>query len=174
MIPAASPESFFDLKENEEYNEGFDFLTQELMRYYYIAINNSKPELSDPDIRRALAKLNDVPKLVEVLENGLGNQTVGIINQKKPYYNSDLKPIPLDIEGAKAIFAEEGWKDTNNDGTIDKMLNGKKVEMELDIHITGSDLSNNIALLLQSICTKLSLYIITMGAIVMTPQICSV
>lgn len=154
LIPASSSDAFFDLKENDDFKDDFQFLTQELMRFYYIAVNNSKPELADPDIRRALAMLNDVPKLIEVLENGLGNQTVGIFNEKKPYYNKSLKPIPLDIEGAKSIFNEEGWKDTNNDGTIDKVLNGKKVEMELDIHITGSELSNNIALLLQENASK--------------------
>ena len=149
-----SSEAFLDLKENETYTDQFQFLTQVLMKFYYIAINNSKPELSDPDIRRALAKLNDVPKLIEILENGLGNQTVGIFNSKKPYYNTSLKPIDLDIEGAKAIFEKEGWSDTNNDGSIDKLFKGKRIEMDLDIYITGSELSNNVALLLQENAKK--------------------
>ncbi|MEM9545421.1 MAG: ABC transporter substrate-binding protein [Bacteroidota bacterium] len=146
--------AYLDLKDNEVYGNQFQYLTQELMRFYYIAINNSKPELSDPDVRRALAKLNDIPKLIEVLEDGLGNQTVGIFNSKKEYYNDALKPIELDIEGAKNIFKEEGWADTNNDGTIDKVLNGNRVEMELDIHITGTELSKNVALLLQENAQK--------------------
>ncbi len=146
--------SYMDLKENEVYGSQFQFLTQELMKFYYIAINNSKPELSDPDIRMALAKLNDVPKLIEILENGLGSQTVGIFNSKKEYYNKSLKPIQLDIEGAKEIFKNEGWSDTNNDGSIDKVLNGKRVEMDLDIFITGSELSKNVALLLQENAKK--------------------
>lgn len=141
--------AFFELQNNELYKDKFQFLTEELMKFYYIAINNSKPELSDPDIRRALAKLNDVPKLIELLENGLGNQTVGIFNAKKPYYNTSLEPIQLDIEGAKEIFKEEGWTDTNNDGSVDKILNGQRIEMDLDILITGSELSKNVALLLQ-------------------------
>ena len=98
--------------------------------------------------------LNDVPKLIELLENGLGSQTVGIFNKNKPYYNASIKPIQLDIEGAKQIFADEGWSDSNNDGSVDKVLNGKRVEMDLDIHITGSELSKNVALLMQENAKK--------------------
>jgi len=147
-------ESYEELKDNELYKDKFQFLSAELMKFYYIAINNSKPELSDPNIRRALAKLNDVPKLIELLETGLGNQTVGIFNKKKAYYNNSLKPIELDIEGAKEIFKNEGWTDSNSDGSVDKVLKGKKVEMDLDIYITGSELSKNVALLLQENAKK--------------------
>jgi len=149
-----SSEAYMDMQENDLYKDQFQFMDQELMRFYYIAINNSKPELSNPKIRRALAKLNDVPKLIELLEGGLGSQTVGIFNSKKAYYNDDLKPIALDIEGAKQIFKEEGWEDTNQDGTIDKVLDGNRVEMDLDIFITGSELSNNVALLMQENAKK--------------------
>ena len=154
-----SGNTFFDLKNNETYGKEFQYFTPELMKFYYIAINNSKPELSDPDVRRALAKLVDVKKLIDVLEGGLGKQTVGSINEKKAYYNNDLRPIAFDIEGAKEILSKEGWQDTNNDGTIDKMINGQKVEMDLDIHITGSELSKNIGLLLQENAKKANINI---------------
>jgi peptide/nickel transport system substrate-binding protein len=154
-----SGNTFFDLKNNKTYGSEFQYFTPELMKFYYIAINNSKPELSDPDVRRALAKLVDVPKLIKILEGGLGNPTVGMINEKKAYYNKDLTPIALDIEGAKEILAKEGWKDTNSDGIIDKRFNGQKIEMDLDIHITGSELSKNIGLLLQENAKKVNINI---------------
>lgn len=154
-----SGNTFFDLKENETYKDNFQYFTPELMRLYYIAINNSKSELADPDVRRALAKLVDVPKLIKILEGGLGTQSVGPINSRKPYFNKELKPIELDIEGAKTILASEGWSDTNNDGTVDKKIDGKKIELDLDIHITGSDLSKNIALLLQENAKKANINI---------------
>ena len=151
--------TFFDLKANETYKDEFQYFTPELMKLYYISINNSKPELSDPDVRRALAKLVDIPKLINILEGGLGRQTVGSINEKKAHYNKDLIPIAFDIEGAKEILSKEGWKDTNNDGTIDKTIKGQKIEMDLDIHITGSELSKNIALLLQENAKKVKINI---------------
>jgi len=154
-----SGRSFFDLQANETYGDNFEYFTPELMRFYYIDINNSKPELSSPKVRRALSKLVNVPKLIEVLEGGLGHQTVGIFNEKKPYYNSNLKMIEHDIEGANEILKKEGWSDTNNDGSIDKVINGNKIEMDLDIHITGSELSKNIALILQEAAKKVGVKI---------------
>jgi len=144
-----SSKNFFNLKENELYKDKFQFYTPELMRLYYIGINNAKQELADPDVRRALAMCIDVPELIELIEGGLGRQSTGSINATKEYYNKDLKPIPLDIDGAKKILADEGWKDTNADGTIDKKFGGKQIELDLDFYITGSSLSKNIALLMQ-------------------------
>jgi len=149
FYPGMTATAFLDLKENEAYKNQFHFFTPELMRLYYIGINNSKPELSDPDVRRALAKMVDVPKLIEVIEKGMGVPSVGILNAKKSYYNDALKPITLDIAGAKNILAEEGWVDSNNDGSVDKVIDGEKIEMDLDIHITGSKLSESVALLMQ-------------------------
>lgn len=149
MITKVSADDFFGLQENETYKDEFDFLTVELMKYYYIALNNSQPELSDPDVRRALAHLIDIKQLIEVIEGGLGAQTVGAFNNKKEYYNKSLSPIAYDIEKAKSILSKEGWEDSNANGTIDKILNGKLTEMELEMYITGSDLSQNIALLFQ-------------------------
>lgn len=154
VLTNMSASAFFDLQNNETFGDAFHYFTPELMKFYYIAINNTKPELSDPNVRRALAKLIDIPKLIDVLEGGLGRQTVGIFNEKKAYYNKDLKAIDLDIEGAKEILTAEGWKDTNNDGSIDKSINGQQIELDLDIHVTGSNLSKNIALILQENAKK--------------------
>jgi len=149
-----SAESFFDLKTNMTYDEKFQFFTPELMKFYYVALNNTSPEISDPNVRKALAKLVDVEQLIKIQEKGLGRQTVGFINEKKPYYNSTLEPIAHDVEGAKEILAEQGWEDTNYNGTIDKKVGNQLVEMELDMYITGSDLSKSIALLLKENAKK--------------------
>lgn len=149
--------TFLDLKQNETYGKEFQFYTPELMKTYYISINNSKPKFSDPDVRRALAKLMDVPKLVEILEKGLGQQAIGPINHRKAYFNKNIEGLSVDIDGAKQILEAEGWKDTNADGTIDKNIKGQKVEMEIDFYISGSNLSKNIALLFQDNAKKVGI-----------------
>ncbi len=49
----------------------------------------------------------------------------------KSFVNEKLKPVPFDPSEAKKILEKHGWKDTDNDGIIDK--NGKPFKFKLSI-----------------------------------------
>lgn len=134
-------------REFEDSTSNYTVMAPEVMRSYYILLNNNKPELSDKDSRRALAHLVNVPELIELLEGGLATPATGVINPNKKIHNSNIKPIAFDISRAQELLKTDGWQDSNNDGTIDKSINGKHTEFELDMYTTGSELSNKIALL---------------------------
>lgn len=148
LYPNASTAAYSELKANETYADDFSFFTLELLKTYFIAMNNKSPELQDPDVRRAMAHLMDVEEIIELLEGGLGSRATGFVNVQKKYHQKALKPIGEDVEKAKTILAKEGWSDTNNNGTIDKVVDGSVLEFELDMHTTGSELSNKIALIM--------------------------
>jgi len=137
------------LKESTDYADQFHFMTPEVLRFYFIMLNNTKPELADKNVRKALANLVDVEEIIEILEKGMAKRANGAINVSKPYFNNKLALVPEDIAKAESLLKNSGWTDTNNDGTIDKSINGKRQELELDMHTTGSNLSNKIALLVQ-------------------------
>ena len=55
-----------------------------------------------------------------------------------------------DVEGAKALLAEAGWKDSNSDGTLDRMIDGERVDFEFTIITNnGNDLRKAILAIAQ-------------------------
>lgn len=142
-------DDFLAMQNDPALKEKFHFFTPSLTKYYVILLNNSDPKLNDKNVRRALAHLTDVDYILKNLENGFGKRLASAIHPGKPYYNSALKPVAFDPEKAKSLLAEAGWKDSNNNGILDKKIDGKTTEMELDIHVSGQELGNQVALLLQ-------------------------
>lgn len=59
---------------------------------------------------------------------------VGPVSPLKKAYNSDLKLIPFDIEAAKKLLDDAGWKDTDGDNIRDKMIDGEKVKLEFNLN----------------------------------------
>ncbi|HLC83647.1 MAG TPA: ABC transporter substrate-binding protein, partial [Bacteroidia bacterium] len=45
----------------------------------------------------------------------------------------DLKLIETNVEEAKKLLAEAGWKDSNGDQVLDKMIDGKRVDFKFEI-----------------------------------------
>lgn len=76
----------------------------------------------DLAVRQAFNKAVDRERVVSGVLNGYGTpSTTGL--EKMPWLNEGTVLDPseyADVEGAKKILEDGGWKDTNGDGTIDK------------------------------------------------------
>lgn len=140
---------FDNLKNGNDFDTMFSLATPNVARFYYIGLNNRKPELADKDIRRALAHLIDVDNIIDNLENGYASRQVGTIMPNSVFYNSTLKPIEYDPAKAIAILEEEGWVDSNGDGVRDKSINGEIVELEIEYLASQSPLGQKVGLLFQ-------------------------
>lgn len=149
LMNVMNAENFTNLKESPGFDSMFTIATPPLSRYYYIGLNNRKPELSDRDVRRALAHTFDVDGIIENLEDGYGTRQVTAMMPGYPFYDDSLEPIPFDLEKAKEILVEEGWEDTNGNGVRDKIIDGKLVEMEIDYLASNSPLGQRVGLLFQ-------------------------
>jgi len=154
VIKLRNSGSFVDLKKDAEHAENFSFFTPELMLSQYIALNNDHPILKDVKVRKALAALIDVEDIINSLDYGLGTQTIGPFHPSKDYYNSKLSPVKYDLERAKKLLAESGWSDLDNDGDLDKSIDGKSQELALDILISGAELGKKVALMFQESAKK--------------------
>ena len=125
--------TFVPLKEDELITEQFNFHTPAKIAYRYIALNNNSPKLEDKRVRQALDHLFNREEVFNTIYFGTKTPTVGPIHPTKPYYNKQLKVRSFDENKATALLKEAGWADSNGDGIIDKVIDGEKVEMNIEI-----------------------------------------
>jgi len=98
--------------------------------YNYIAWNNNHPIFSDKKVRWALAYAIDRKSIIERIVFGMGSLIQSHVFLKSKYNNTDLPVIPYDPGKTKLLLEEAGWKDTDGDGIIDKVINGKKTDFK--------------------------------------------
>lgn len=98
--------------------------------YVYIAWNNKHPIFSDKKVRWALSHAIDRRNIIDKIVYGMGTPVNSPVFIKSKYYNTDLAEIPYDPGKAKQLLTEAGWKDTDGDGVLDKIINGKKTDFK--------------------------------------------
>lgn len=119
--------------ENFQKNYNFDFIQQ--YQYAYIGLN-TKPSgdhaqlFTNKNVRRAMALLTPVDQIIQAIVNGKAMRYTNPVSPIRPEYNTELKPIPFDVEQAKKLLDAAGWKDHDGDGTRDTTIDGKKVQFE--------------------------------------------
>ncbi|HKR03374.1 MAG TPA: ABC transporter substrate-binding protein, partial [Bacteroidia bacterium] len=89
---------------------------------------------TDKNVRRAIALSVPVDEMNRILNKGKNKRSVGPVSFLKPDFNSHLQPLPYDIEQAKKLLADAGWKDTDGDNILDKTIEGKKIKMEFNLN----------------------------------------
>ena len=110
------------------------------MQYYYIEINNTKPGLSEKAVRLAMAHALDQDNFIKNQMEGLATRIVGPVHPSKTFYNKSLQPYTYDIDLAKKLLSDASWKDTDQDGILDKIVAGKKIKLAFQILVSGKDL----------------------------------
>jgi len=128
IVSSLTATGFDDVK-NGNLADKFNFITPVRAFYSYMGINTKRPHLSDKRVRQAIAHVIDTDKIIETLQNGYATKIASFIQPDASYNNNKLKPIAFNIEKAKSLLAEAGWKDSNGDGIVDKMINGKRMEL---------------------------------------------
>lgn len=98
--------------------------------YNYIAWNNTHPIFSDKRVRWAMSYAIDRKSIIDKIVYGMATPIQSHIFQKSKFLNTELPEIPYDIEKAKRTLAEAGWKDTDGDGILDKVIDGKKTDFK--------------------------------------------
>lgn len=157
LLSEVTPKVFTDLQNSEK--DHLRFYTPALMQYMYIEMNQRRPALNDLAVRRALSMLFDTDKFIRDQFNGLAMRCNSPVHPSKSYYNSSLLPYEFNPGEAIRILTEAGWKDSDNNGALDKMINNQKQELKFNFYLTNKELSKKIGLLLQEECKKAGILI---------------
>lgn len=118
--------------------------------YSYIGWNNDHAIFRDQRVRQAMTYFTNRRQMVKTILFGLGQVVDGPIYFFRPEYDQSLYSYPYDPKKALALLAEAGWRDTDGDGVLDKVIDGKKVPLRFEIKVnSGNDVRESIALVLQ-------------------------
>lgn len=112
------------------------------------------PIFGDRAVRRALSKAVNVDKIIADLmtskvtgevyaRRAVSNVTPALCS----WHNNDIKPMPYEPSTAKAELEALGWRDTNNDGVLDK--DGRDLRFKLMIG-AGNQRRNDAAIIIQA------------------------
>ncbi len=101
--------------------------------YFYIGWNQATPFFQSTKVRQAMTMAIDRSRLIEQNLNGLGIETTGTFHRNSPAYDPSITPWPFSPQQARRFLEEEGWYDSDGDGIIDKLIDGKRVPFRFSL-----------------------------------------
>jgi len=101
--------------------------------YSYIGWNLRRAIFADKRTRQALACAMPKQRLIDEIWFGLGRPQIGPVHLDNPYFNSEIKDFAYDPTRAKALLSESGWRDSDNDGWLDREIDGKRVPLRITL-----------------------------------------
>jgi ABC-type transport system substrate-binding protein len=101
--------------------------------YNFIGWNMKHPILKDRRVRKALYHLVNRPLMIEKFEYGYSVPAKGPIYPGSPYHDSSIEAVGFNPKLALKILREAGWKDTDGDNILDKVIDGKKTKFSITI-----------------------------------------
>lgn len=126
------------------------------LNYNFIAWNGRNPLLQDKRVRRAMSMCIPIEVVIQNLYQGTARAMTGPFLPDDWAYNPTVPVVHYDPQAAADLFAAAGWKDTNNDGTLDK--DGKPFRLEL-LLMRGAATTEQFGQLVQSELKKIGVQV---------------
>lgn len=89
--------------------------------------------IEDARVRKAIAYLMPIQEIISKIAEGFATPIASPAYIKSAQYNQKLMPIPFNTAKADSLLGAAGWKDTDGDKILDKMINGKKTKLSLSL-----------------------------------------
>jgi peptide/nickel transport system substrate-binding protein len=159
VINFIKPDEFVELPKSEKFTQNFNTYNPLRLAYTYIGLNMANPKLTDEHTRKAIACLVDVPRIIKDVFYGYGKQIIGAVSpMDTTEYNYDIKAYEFNIDSAKALLAAAGWKDSDGDGVLDKVIDGKKTDFTIEYKFnSGNEQRKRVGLMFQEAARKVGI-----------------
>jgi peptide/nickel transport system substrate-binding protein len=146
--PIVKSADFVSLQEDSSFLKSFELINSPELSTNVIIVNSCKKALSSVKTRQALAHLFDTNGYIKTVQKLTSRRVIGPLHPSKEEYNHELIPYDYNLQKAKQLLTEDGWADSNNDGILDKKIDGKNVKLELEYkYNTGNEGRKNAGLL---------------------------
>ncbi|MBP90242.1 MAG: hypothetical protein CMJ64_26625 [Planctomycetaceae bacterium] len=103
--------------------------------YRFMGYNLHRKIFEDKNVRMAISHAVPTKDIIEQIYHGLAMRQTGPFLPRGPFSAKDVEPVPLDLDAARKLLDEAGWKDSNENGTRDKEIDGELVEFKYDVLI---------------------------------------
>ena len=106
--------------------------------YRYLGWNAELPLFKDRRVRWAMSHALNREDILEKIFVGLGEQISGPFMPWTGRADETIKPPKYDLDRSRELLAEAGWKDTDGDGLVDKVIDGKKTPFSFTMLVYGN------------------------------------
>lgn len=108
-------------------NSNYTISSSETSRSFFAQMNYANVNLQDSNVRAAIAMAINKKDFTNVLLKGNGTLAEGPFPKDYTFGDSYVKAAEYNIDDARNLLAQSGWKDTDGDGYVDK--NGEKLTL---------------------------------------------
>lgn len=138
-------------KKGKLVEEKYDFPS-----YRYIGWNIRKSLFEDKKVRQAMTHTIPRKEIIEEVLHGMARVTTGPFFFKREAYNHELEPYEYNIEKARSLLDEAGWKDRDGDGIREKKIDGETQKFEfILLHYADSPTYRQIGKIVSSRMEKI-------------------
>ena len=108
-------------------NSNYTISSSETSRSFFAQMNYVNVNLQDSNVRAAIAMAINKKDFTNVLLKGNGTLAEGPFPKDYTFGDSYVKAAEYNIDNARHLLAQSGWKDTDGDGYVEK--NGEKLTL---------------------------------------------
>jgi len=143
------------LQKLDYFNANYESAFVSSFSYTYVGLNtkpstNKQAFFTDKRVRRAIAHLVPVDEIIQIIAKGKAKRIASFVLPDQAEFNKNLPLIKYDLEKAKDLLDEAGWKDTDGDNVRDKLIAGKRIKFNFQLSYMISPVTKEIVQIIRS------------------------